>query len=349
VAGTPFLVDAFGRSTRHVGPTAGGTTWWFLTHFHADHYAGLSSTWCRGKIVCTPITAALVASRLRVPKSALVPIALGQRTQIEGIWVTLLDANHCPGAAMILFEPPAPAAPVLHTGDCRWSDAAMRASLEPHLARLRDRASLLVILDTTYGCPTAKASFPPAADAAAFVAAAVAAEAFNPRTLFLFGAYTIGKERVFLAAARAAGRKLYAGAAKQAVLSCLNLSPDDLALFTSDDTATNLHVVPMASVSFARMKGILSHYKGRFNTCVGFAPTGWAFARNAGSTRSKAVGGKRTARGSLVRYDVPYSEHSSWEELRAALRFLRPAAVCPSVNNDQGPKAAAMVAALLAA
>ena len=32
---------------------------------------------------------------------------------------------------------------------------------------------------------------------------AVRAEAFNARTLFLFGSYTIGKERVFLSVARA--------------------------------------------------------------------------------------------------------------------------------------------------
>jgi DNA cross-link repair 1A protein len=345
VEGTPFIVDAFGASARHV---SSGT--WFLTHFHSDHYAGLSASWCRGVIVCTPVTAALVALRLRVPRAALRPLPLNARTCIDGVWVTLLDANHCPGAAMILFEPPAPAAPVLHTGDCRWDPGVMHPMLAPHLQSLRDRSSLRVILDTTYGCPVARAAFPPAADAAAFVAAAVAAEAFNPRTLFLFGTYTIGKERVCFAAARAAGRPLYAGAAKREVLDCLDLTPEERGLITASDAATNLHIAPMGAVSFARMKGVLAHYRGRFNTVVGFAPTGWAFARAASGAakHGKRGGGKRTARGSLVRYDVPYSEHSSFEELRAAMRFLRPAAVCPSVANDQGPKTAAMVAALLA-
>jgi DNA cross-link repair 1A protein len=226
----------------------------------------------------------------------------------------------------------------------------MHPLLTPHLAALRDRAALRVILDTTYGCPLARASFPPAADAAAFIAAAVAAEAFNPRTLFLFGTYTIGKERVCFAAARAAGRPLYAGAAKREVLACLDLTPEERGLITTSDAATNLHIAPMGAVSFARMKGVLAHYKGRFNTVVGFAPTGWAFARAASGAakHGRRGSGKRTARGSLVRYVVPYSEHSSFAELRTAMRFLRPAAVCPSVNNDQGPKTAAMVAALLA-
>ena len=353
IEGATFVIDSFGGAGRRATPCAGH----FLTHFHSDHYGGLSGTWPADKpIFCTLVTAKLAALRLRVPRAALRVLPLGRRVVIAGgCAVTLLDANHCPGAAMVLFEPPPPAPPTLHTGDCRWDDARMRAALEPHLAALRDRSALRVVLDTTYGCPLARATFPPAAEAAAFVAAAVAAEAFNPRTLFLFGTYTIGKEAVFLAAARAAGKRVYCGAAKRAVLDCLELSEADRALITGDEGATNLHVVPMQSVGFGAMKGVLAHFRGRFNCAVGFAPTGWSFHRgaaNAAAARRADGGlgrGARQARGaSLVRYQVPYSEHSSFEELRAALRYLRPAAVCPSVANDQGPKAAAMVVALLA-
>ena len=352
IEGASFVIDSFGGAGRRATPCTGH----FLTHFHSDHYGGLSATWPADKpIFCTMVTARLAALRLRVPRAAFRVLPLGRRTVIAGCGVTLLDANHCPGAAMVLFEPPAPAPPTLHTGDCRWDDARMRAALEPHLAALRDRAALRLVLDTTYGCPLTRAVFPPAAEAAAFVAAAVAAEAFNPRTLFLFGSYTIGKEAVFFAAARAAGKRVYCGAAKRAVLECLDLPAADLALITSDDASTNLHVVAMPSVGFAAMKGVLAHYRGRFNCAVGFAPTGWSFTRGGGnaSRARRADGGLgrgcRQARGaSLVRYSVPYSEHSSFTELRAALRYLRPAAVCPSVDNDQGPKAAAVVAALLA-
>ena len=37
---------------------------------------------------------------------------------VEGVTVTYVEANHCPGSAMILFQVPGKR-PVLHTGDCR--------------------------------------------------------------------------------------------------------------------------------------------------------------------------------------------------------------------------------------
>ena len=113
------------------------------------------------------------------------------------------------------------------------------------------------MLDTTYCDP--RHVFPPQRDVLAAVRDAVRAEAFNPKTLFLFGTYTIGKERVFFEAARALGKKVYVGAQKRKVLEALgsSLSDEDRASITSDDASTNLHVVPMGSTSFARMKTCL--------------------------------------------------------------------------------------------
>jgi DNA cross-link repair 1A protein len=38
---------------------------------------------------------------------------------------------------------------------------------------------------------------------------AVKSENFNPRVLFLFGTYTIGKERLFMEVARTLGKQVY--------------------------------------------------------------------------------------------------------------------------------------------
>lgn len=45
-------------------------------------------------------------------------VELGRPVLVGGVRVTFLDANHCPGAAMALLEPPG-RPPILHTGDCR--------------------------------------------------------------------------------------------------------------------------------------------------------------------------------------------------------------------------------------
>ena len=52
------------------------------------------------------------------------------------------------------------------------------------------------MLDTTYADP--QYAFPSQAAALDAALRAVRSESFNPRTLFLFGTYTIGKERLFL-------------------------------------------------------------------------------------------------------------------------------------------------------
>ena len=65
------------------------------------------------------------------------------------------------------------------------------------------------------------------------------------------------------------------------------------ALVTTDDTATNLHVVPMGSISFTRMKTILKYYRTRYDTVVAFKPTGWTFEQAKKHSRAT----KRQQRG----------------------------------------------------
>lgn len=50
-----------------------------------------------------------------------------------------------------------------------------------------------------------------------------------------------GKERLFLEVARRLGKKVYIGAAKRGVLSCLGLAPEYAALLTTNHLETNLH------------------------------------------------------------------------------------------------------------
>jgi DNA cross-link repair 1A protein len=69
-------------------------------------YQGLTKSFNHGKIYCSSVTARLVNMNMGIPYDKLHILPLNQKIEIAGISVTCLDANHCPGSIMILFEPP---------------------------------------------------------------------------------------------------------------------------------------------------------------------------------------------------------------------------------------------------
>ncbi|PPD95423.1 hypothetical protein GOBAR_DD07559 [Gossypium barbadense] len=327
IPGTPFRVDAF-KYLR------GDCSHWFLTHFHMDHYQGLTKSFRHGKIYCSSITARLVNLKLGIPWAMLQVLPLNEKINISGIYITCLDANHCPGSIMILFEPPNGKA-ILHTGDFRYSEEMGGLSLL-HACPIHT-----LILDTTYCNP--QYDFPKQVAVIQFVIEAIQAEAFNPKTLFLIGSYTIGKERLFLEVARVLRRKVYITAAKLRLLECLGLSEEDMQWFTSNDQESQIHVVPMWTLaSFKRLKHISNHYARRFNLVVAFSPTGWTFVKG-----KKKSPGRRWQQGTIIRYEVPYSEHSSFTELREFVKLVSPENIIPSVNNEGPDSAKAMISHLL--
>lgn len=132
---------------------------------------------------------------LQVQPSRIKEVPFRKPFKVQAHLVTFVPANHCPGAAMVIFERPG-CAPVLHTGDCRYDRALFQAC--PELIALRGRA--ILHLDTTYCSP--EHCFPPQRDVVAEVVrlcrAAVEKAAGRAPPLFVFGSYTIGKERLFL-------------------------------------------------------------------------------------------------------------------------------------------------------
>ena len=101
------------------------------------------------KIYCNEGTANLVEGMLRVPRSSLYPLPMNTPTMVMGVEVTLLDANHCPGAVVIIFKL-RNGQTYLHTGDFRAT-----AALAKHPSLLGKRIDILY-LDTTYCDPQYK-------------------------------------------------------------------------------------------------------------------------------------------------------------------------------------------------
>ncbi|KAG0259299.1 hypothetical protein DFQ27_004166, partial [Actinomortierella ambigua] len=158
---TTFTVDAFSYGC------IPECTAYFLTHFHSDHYGGLTSTWKHGPIYCSSITANLVLSRLKVDPQYVRRLPMYEPTVVEGVTVRLLDANHCPGSVLFVFDLPATPSGggggvigrsrrYLHTGDFRAHPSMIS---HPILRQPENPPIDILYLDTTYINP--KYTFPP--------------------------------------------------------------------------------------------------------------------------------------------------------------------------------------------
>ena len=80
---------------------------YFLSHFHSDHYVGLTSLWSHGPIYCSKVTGNLVRQQLRVDPKYVIDLEFEKTIEVpgtKGVKVTMISANHCPGSSLYLFE-----------------------------------------------------------------------------------------------------------------------------------------------------------------------------------------------------------------------------------------------------
>ncbi|XP_030807542.1 DNA cross-link repair 1A protein [Camarhynchus parvulus] len=312
IPGTGFTVDAF-----QYGEIEGCTAY-FLTHFHSDHYSGLTKNF-RFPIYCNKITGNLVKSKLRVQEQYVHVLPMDTPCVVSGIKVLLLDANHCPGAAMILFYLPSGAV-ILHTGDFRADP-----SMERYPALMGQKVHTLY-LDTTYCSP--EYTFPAQQEVIQFaVNIAFETVTLNPRTLVVCGTYSIGKEKVFLAIAEVLGSKASVSRDKYKTLQCLESAAVN-SLISVDWKGTLLHVLPMMQINFKGLQDHLNKFSENFDQILAFKPTGWTYSDSCLSLEDI----KPQTRGKITIYGIPYSEHSSYLEMKRFVQWLKPQKIIPTVN-----------------
>ncbi|CAN9509253.1 unnamed protein product [Ophioblennius macclurei] len=321
IPGTKFTIDAF-RYGEIEGITA-----YFLTHFHSDHYGGLTKN-ATFPIYCNRITGNLVKSKLKVAEQYVNILPMNTEVTVDGVKVILLDANHCPGAAMLLFFLP-DGQTVLHTGDFRADP-----SMETYPELLSCRVQTLY-LDTTYCSP--EYTFPKQQEAINFAAnSAFELVTLNPRTLVVCGSYSVGKEKVFLALAEVLGSKVCLSRDKFNTMCCLE-SDQIRERVTTDWKAARVHVLPMMQLTFNKLQAHLARFSRQYDQLVAFKPTGWTFSQQVDSVEDI----KPQISGNISIYGIPYSEHSSFLELKRFVQWLKPLKIIPTVNvgNWQSRKA----------
>jgi DNA ligase-1 len=141
--------------------------------------------------------------------------------------------------------------------------------------------------------------------------------------MFLVSTYVVGKEKILEQMATVGGGlKIYVDERKLNILSCLDI---DMDIFTIDPYSTPIHVVkwnflgetwPYFVPNFTDARKYAEQYGAK--KVVAFVPTGWVSAKNSEETF------KIVSKGDVYIHLVPYSEHSSYQELLDFVTLLKP-------------------------
>lgn len=304
-----------------------GIKHYLLSHFHYDHYIGLTKGW-RHPIVCSSITKRLATSFIGVKEALFTTLDPGESRVVGGCEVTAVDANHCPGSVMFVIRLTS-GVTLLHVGDCR---ACHSMEEEPVFWNTKiDK----IYLDTTYCKP--EYDFPSQTDVITRTVELVGEFVANrPDTVVMVGAYTVGKERIFKAIAAGLEAKVWGDTKRVRTWRCLEDS-EILGRLVGDRKRAQVHVVMNQLISWPKLGMELDKVGGKWNHVLGVKPTGWTHSRGEGKEQSLA-GISIVTRGHVSMLEVPYSEHSSYSELKRFVQYLRIGSekdIIPTVNVKQ--------------
>ncbi|XP_072419459.1 5' exonuclease Apollo-like isoform X1 [Chiloscyllium punctatum] len=295
IPNTPFAVDFWQvRKCSHV-------RFFFLSHLHSDHTSGLSSTWSR-PIYCSPITAKLLHWKFQVDEIWIHPLELGESHLLyldefekETMTVTLIDSNHCPGSVMFLFE--GYFGTVLYTADFRCTPVMFT-----HPPLNTERRIDLLYLDNTNCDP--ESMVPSRQEATDEIKAIINS---HPEHNVVIGLYNLGKESLLIELAMIFKTWIVVSPRRLQMFQLLGLCN----VFTSEVGAGRIQVVDQNEINrFNMVKW------SRMCPTIAIIPT----------SRKIRVCHKDV-------HVVPYSDHSSFQELQEFVARLKPCTIIPVVKT----------------
>ncbi|XP_053313519.1 5' exonuclease Apollo [Spea bombifrons] len=275
----------------------------FLSHMHSDHTIGLSSTWMH-PLYCSPVTSKILQHKLKVNSKLIHPLEVDHCHVLplddmgkETVTVTLIDANHCPGSVMFLFE--GYFGTILYTGDFRYSPSMVTF---PPLCK--KKTIDVLYLDNTNCKPDQK--LPSRQEATDQIKEVIEK---HPEHEIVIGLYSLGKESLLVDLAKTFKTWIVVSPQRLELLSILELED----VFTTEEGAGRIHVVEQSEVNYANMV--------RWNhTCptIAILPT----------SRKVKVWHKDV-------HVVPYSDHSSFDELTEFVSKIEPCSIVPVVKTEK--------------
>ncbi|OWF35514.1 5' exonuclease Apollo [Mizuhopecten yessoensis] len=306
IPGTPIAVDFW--KIREC-PTA---KLFFLTHLHGDHTVGLSSSW-RHVIHCSPMTGELLTHLYGINESLIQPLEVGtshildlDSVNCEKMSVTVIDANHCPGSVMFLFE--GYFGRILHTGDFRFCDELIDESNKMLFNDID-----LLYLDNTYCSP--QCAFPSRDSALDEIVSVINS---HPHHSVVIGMRNLGKEDMLAKTALRCKEWISIPATMMQRVNLLNL-PN---VFVTDDESCRIRVVRFHTISKRNMA-----LWNKVTPTIAILPTALYQGMDFNSFGNM----------SNV-FIVQYSDHSSYQELYNFVSEVKPRKIIPVVGaKARGP------------
>ncbi|XP_066481638.1 5' exonuclease Apollo isoform X2 [Tiliqua scincoides] len=269
---------------------------------HSDHTVGLSSTWCQ-PIYCSPLTGKILHLKLKVAERWIRPLEVGESHVLaldkigkETMTVTLIDANHCPGSVMFLFE--GYFGVILYTGDFRYTP-----SMKQEPALKNSKLIKILYLDNTNCHP--ETDIPSQQKATEQIKELIRA---HPYHLVKIGTYKLGKESLLVDLAREFNTWIVVNPSKLELMKLMGLED----VFICEEEDGWIHVVDFSEICQATM----INWNQKHPT-LGILPTSRPVKINHPDA-----------------HVVPYSDHSSFQELLEFVAWLKPCSIIPVVKTE---------------
>lgn len=219
----------------------------------------------------------------------------------ETMTVTLVDANHCPGSVMFIFE--GYFGKILYTGDCRFCDR-----FTSHSA-IQGKLFDILYLDNTYCDP--KCFFPSRTQATVNIMKIIRS---HPECKVVIGLHNLGKEMLLHSIAVVLKTWIGVDPVRKETLELLEM-PN---VFTCEVDKVWIRVVKSNEIT----KKNIQHWNSNEPT-IAILPT----CLYIGATNPYA-----NVENVFV---VPYSDHSSFEELRKFVQSVKPRKIIPIVHKHR--------------
>lgn len=275
-------------------------------------------------IFCSEVTKRLVLMEFKIAPERLIALEKGVSTAFavdeDGVYanVTLLDANHCPGAVMFLFE--GPFGCVLHTGDFKYSPT-MYKSLSDALNGVRVDVAFV---DNTYATSTARTVLSTSDTVDRVVN--IIRNAPSASKIYI-GLHKIGKEEILVGLTRALHVRVRVSYRRWQRLRAMDLEHTDWFVRndeSTEDEAYDIEIIHSRGLTKEFIDAQRAKMEG--TTIIGISITGMFGPTQTNDTN--------------MFYRVPYSSHTCRDDLRLFMHKLNPACVrASSIMSAEGKAA----------